>query len=496
MVTLRTGSEGEPDSRRLGRRSGQTVVHRRVVLNYLILFALIFNLLACTASMVRQPVPRDGLTEIVVYLQPSPPQIRRVHWAAGELGLIRADGVRVPLTLHTTDFKGSEVEGRQIFLADGTVPPGAYTGIYIAVRSASIIREEGPAALHVPEEPLKIAASLDLRASDVLTLFLNLEGAGLVKDGFEFSPNFSLELPSRDLTSLIGYMTIPEADRITVFNRKSMLVTDALATGRDPQAIAVDGGNGLAYVALSGEDAIQVLDIFQGTMRERIYLRSGDEPVDLGLTGDGRILLTANYGSDTVSIIDPVLGAESERIQVDRSPTAVIVNRSGTRVYVPCSGSGTVSVLDLSTGVLSASLPLDGTAPIDAALDEDEEKLFVVSRDSPSLAVVDTKTLEVTDSIYVGVGSESILVDDLTGLVLVGRKYSREIALIDPSALMPVDSVRLKGAAGPMALDRQENALLVSLPEEGVIEKVNLVSKKVMGEIRTDFIPSEVAVVE
>jgi YVTN family beta-propeller protein len=412
------------------------------------------------------------------------------------MGLVRSDGVRLPLTLSISDIAGSRIEGRQILLASGVVPPGSYTGVYMTIENASVTREDGPAALLVPKEPLDIPASFDLRPSEVFTLFLTLDGSGLVKEGFEFSPSFSLNRPVRDLTSLIGYVAIPEADRIIVFNRKTMLITDSLATGRNPQAIAVDGRSGLAYVALTGEDAIQVMDISHGTMGERIYLRNGDEPVDLALTRDGRTLLAANFASDTVSIIDPILGAETERLQVDRGPAAVIVNEIGTRAYVPCSRSSTLSVLDLSTGTLSTSLPLDERTPFDAALDRDEERLFVVSRDSPHLAVVDTASLQVTDRIYVGMGSNSILVDDLSGLVLVGRKYSNEIALIDPSALMPVDSVKLEGPAGSMALDRQENALLVSLPEKEVIQKVDLVSKRVMAELQTDLAPSEVAVVE
>jgi YVTN family beta-propeller protein len=465
--------------------------------NGLIFLTLLFLVFSCsTPGTIRNLPPREGLAEVLVYLQPSPAQIRRVQWTMGELGVSRSDGILAPLTLVFRELKGSDVEGQQVLLAHGLVAPGSYNGVFITLQGASVTREDGTAALLVPDHPLEIAGSFDLGASEVLTLFLNLDGAGLVRDGFEFSPSFSLDFPSRDLTSLIGYLTLPQADRITIFNRKSLLITGALATGRTPQAITVDKLRGLAYVALSGEDAIQTLDVFQGVMRQRIFLRNGDKPVDLDLTSDGRVLVTANYASDTVSIVDPVLDMETERIQVERGPAAVIVNKYGTRAYVICSLSGTVSVVDLSTGTLFTSLPLDETTPVDAVLDRDEEKLFVISRDSPNLTVVDTSTLTVTDKIYVGMGAVSIVADDLSGLVLVGRKFGREIALIDPSALMPVDTIRLESAAGPMILDPQQNALLVSIPEKGVVQKVNLVSKKVISEMKTDLIPSEVAVVE
>jgi hypothetical protein len=47
-----------------------------------------------------------------------------------------------------------------------------------------------------------------------------------------------------------------------------------------------------------------------------------------------------------------------------------------------------------------------------------------------------------------------------------------------------------------MTLDRQENALLVSLPEKGVLQKVNLVSKRIVAEMKTEPLPAEVAVIE
>lgn len=460
------------------------------------LLLLTFLLVSCAAGTVRQPPARDGRAEVMVYLQPSPPEVRRLQWTIGKLSLIRSDGSQFPLTLHTKNLKGSDLEGRQTHLASGFLPPGSYSGISFTIGGASITREDGDAALLVPEDPLTIPGSFELETSDVLTLFLNLDPVGLVTDGFKFSPSYELALPSRNLTSLIGYLTVPKADRILIFNRKTMHITGALATGRTPRGITVDADRGLAYVAVSGDDSIQVIDVFQGVIRERISLRTGDEPVDLTLTEDGQVLLSANYASDTISIIDPVQAVEEERISVGQGPTSVIVNREGTRAFVTCSLSNIISVIDLSTRTLSTTLSLEEMTPLTAALDREEEKLFIVSGDSPNLVVVDPKALTIMDKIYVGMGSVSIAVDDLSGLVLVGRKLNNEVSIVDPTALMPVDTIRLQGAAGHMVIDNQENALQVIIPDRRILQKINLVSKSVMAEMQIDAVPSEVAVVE
>jgi YVTN family beta-propeller protein len=462
----------------------------------LALLLLVFLLVSCVPGAVRPPLQRGDRSEVQIYLQPVPPEARRLQWTLGDLKFIRSDGVQFPLTLPTENLKGSDLEERQTQLASGFLPPGTYSGVSLTITKASITREDGDAALLVPEDPLNFPGPFELDSSEVLTLFLNLDPVGLVTGGFRFSPTFELVLPSRDLTSLIGYMTLPEADRIMIFNRKTMRVTGALATGRNPTGISVDADRGLAYVAVTGDDAVQIIDVFQGLVRERVPLRTSDGPVDLALTEDGQVLLSANYASDTVSVIDPVQAVETERIQVGRGPTSVIVSRNGTRAYVTCSQSSTLSVIDLSTRTLSATLSLEETTPLTAALDREEESLFIVSGDSPNLTVVDTVALAVTDKIYIGTGSVSIVVDDLSGLALVGRKFSNEVSIVDPTALMPVDTIRLEGAAGHMTIDRQENALLVTIPDRRILQKVNLVSKRVMAKMSIDAVPSEVAVLE
>ena len=489
-VTIKNTTCRRPDDNKGHSRLNMTV---RCTLGVLAAAALFL-------SCLPQPVPsrprRDGLSEVRVYLQPVPPEARRITWTFDELSAVRNDGIRTPLGLRADRFTGSDLENRQTFLGSGFLPPGSYSGLSLTFREAALKGEDGDAALFMPENPLVVESPFVLAASEVLTLFLDLSPSGLVDDRFAFTPDFSLSLPDQDLPSLIGYLTIPESDRITVFNRKSLRVTGAISTGRDPGAMVVDEARGRAYVAVKGENAVEVVDVFRGDIRERVALRSGDMPVDLDLSEDGLTLITANYGTGTVTVIDPVQAVETGRIDVGRGPTSVTINRAGTRAYVTCSLSGTLSVVDLLTGMQSASIALEETTPLSAAFDAYEERLFVVGPDSPNLTVVDTASLEVTDRVYVGMGSESVIVDEMSGLAYVGRKTVSEIAVIDPAVHLPVDSIGLNGAPGSMTLDTQEKALFVVLPDERVLQKIDLVSRRIMAVMELDGTPREVAVVE
>ena len=65
----------------------------------------------------------------------------------------------------------------------------------------------------------------------------------------------------------------------------------------------------------------------------------------------------------------------------------------------------------------------------------------------------------------------------------MGKRFGGEIAVVDPSSSMLIDSIRVGGNAAYMTIDRQENVLFVVLPERRLVQKVNLISKKIMAEI-------------
>jgi YVTN family beta-propeller protein len=114
-----------------------------------------------------------------------------------------------------------------------------------------------------------------------------------------------------------------------------------------PEAIRFDPVRRQADVALSGDDAVEVIDLLGGEILRRIYLNPGDKPRDAALTLDGRTLLTANSGSDTVSFIDLSALAETARLPVGNGPQAIVLDRAGRRGYVLNALSNSITVIDV-----------------------------------------------------------------------------------------------------------------------------------------------------
>lgn len=149
------------------------------------------------------------------------------------------------------------------------------------------------------------------------------------------------------------------------------------------------------------------------TVSSTIHLGAG--PIGLAVAPDGRQIYTAHHGG--VSFVDTVRGVETVKTEVDAIPgwapaAGMAVAPDGRHLYVtgtvPGSGSaGTLSVIDTATGKLTATIPFgtDGNAPGTPpllispgalALGPNGRTAYVADRGSNTVSVIDTSTGTVT----------------------------------------------------------------------------------------------------
>ena len=426
-----------------------------------------------------EPVHKPALGaqgEAVIYLQPFPQNTRNLRFTLRSISAVGPDGTGIPLNLDFDDFLGTALVGRQKRLAQGALTPGRYRGIRIQVDKAFLLGEEGETALLISDAEVPVDLEFEVFGSQAAALFLTLDSSGLRPGDIIFQPMFTLARSERQLVNLYGYASNAGSNRVTVYNKSTMLVTDTIATGRSPVGMAVDRLRRRLYVACSGDDRIEEIDILAGAVVGRMELRIGDGPLQLARTSDRRLLVSANYGSNSISILDPGARIELERIAVGRKPTDVVLDSSGSRAFVVNSLSNSVSVVDLERNALTAEVAVE-TTPLRAAFEPRSERLFVIHRNSPNLLVVDTAVLMVVEKIFAGLGAISVTSDPQTGLIYVGYR-SGEISIVDPSALMFVDTIPLQGPIAYLTIDDQENSLFALLPEERMLMKINLTSKR------------------
>ncbi|HZV81766.1 MAG TPA: hypothetical protein VFF53_06320 [Geobacteraceae bacterium] len=460
------------------------------------LLLLITSLLLLAGCMAHIPATKPALDdqgEVYLYTRPFPQQASRLGFTLKNIEAVREDGVRFPLALRLTEIKGAEMT-RQRFLASGTLPPGNYTALAFGVKQATLRGEDGDATLLVPEEAVLVDSFFTIARKKARFLSLGFNYNEAVTKSFAFSPAFTVKVPGNPVAGLVGYAANAGANTVTVFDRQSFEVTGIISTGRVPRCVVIDQLRRRAYVALSGDNAIDVIDIPTNEVVGTIRLNSGDEPVELALSPDARSLLCVNSGSGTVSFLDPVALVELERITVGNGPSSIALEPAGSRAFVFNDATSTISVIDVRKRSLMTSLATE-PGPSRGAFNRRGDLLYIIHGQSPNLDLLNPFSLSLQSRRHVGMGMQALKVDRATDLLYAARRLSSEIELFEPSAVLPLTFIRTGGEIVHMAIDGELNNLYAVNPSRKSVHVINLVSKNVSAELDLDEDPAWVAIV-
>ncbi len=432
-----------------------------------------------TSASLKPPLDEEG--EVFLYVQPFPGEAERIRFGLSEVAALRDDGREFPLSLAVSDFSIS-VMSRQRLVASGTLPPGSYTGLSFRAVNPFFRGAEGESALVVPENPLLAGFPFEVRRGKSSVIAGTFRPAEAVIERSGFSPSFLLVHPDQPIPALAGYVANYGSNNITVFNKKSGQVVSVIATGMGPRGIALDKGRQRAYVALAGDDAVDVIDVAAGDIVHRIPLSTGDRPQEPALSPDGRFLLTANKGSDTVSIIDPVSLIELERISVGKAPNAVLFDPAGRRAYVFNTLSDTISIIDLAARQVSATISTDA-GPLRGQMNRKGDRLYVIHALSSYLMVIDTTTLSALQRISAGTAMSALKVDTRTDRIFLGKRNDPVVSVYEPALEMPTDTILAGGGISCMAIDGDENNLYLVLPRKKTLLGINIISNQTVAEL-------------
>ncbi len=275
------------------------------------------------ATPALQPLGREG--EVHVYALSLPRDADRLSFTIAGIAMLRQGGGEVPLQLLERELAGAGWAQRP--LASGRLAPGDYVGVSVHVGAASITRDGESARLLVDPEPTRASLAFRVEAGEAVVVWLRL-GQGSLRGDFAFAPGFTATLPPQTPPQVALYCTNTGSASVTAVDRRARLVTGVVPVGAEPRGIALDRAGRRAYVALSREDQLEVIDLAAGAPVGRIRLSPGDGPGDVALAADGT-LVVVNVRSRSVSFVDPLAMSEVARVPVGDAPSALLVDRVG-----------------------------------------------------------------------------------------------------------------------------------------------------------------------
>jgi YVTN family beta-propeller protein len=222
---------------------------------------------------------------------------------------------------------------------------------------------------------------------------------------------------------------------------------------RYPAGLGLAPDGRFLYVAENLADSLAVMDVATG----RVLARYPTEryPYGIAVAGDGTVYVSA-WGGRTVSVFAPSLDGRLQPLRpfhAGRHPSALLLNRSGTRLFVASASTDRVAVMDTRTGQRLVDLldappagPEEGSTPNALALSPDGTRLYVAEADNNAVAVFD---LSASTSDVAGARGD----DRLAGRVPVDW-YPTALAAVGDSLLVLSAKGRPPGANsdGPQPL--------------------------------------------
>jgi YVTN family beta-propeller protein len=165
---------------------------------------------------------------------------------------------------------------------------------------------------------------------------------------------------------------------------------------RYPAGLAVSSDGHTLFVAENLSDSLAVVDVASRRVVQR--LPTERYPYGVAAGSDGTVYVSA-WGGNTVSIFsrDPHGSyTASERLRVLRHPSALLLNRDGSRLFVVSGSTDRVAIVDTkSRAVVDTIVDTvpggtgEGSTPNALALSVNGTRLFIAEADNNAVAIVD-----------------------------------------------------------------------------------------------------------
>ena len=455
--------------------------------------AVAFGLVGCVTP-ARPPVSESPLQDegtVYVYLAPVPHEGRRFAFDVKGVAATGEGGTSVPLQVRLSKVGGPDQPQGERLLAHGRLPRGNYGGLEITTSDASLSGDDRGGKLVAGAAPVRVNASFEVRSGRAVVLSLTFDPQRSVLAGGDFTPRFSAVVPARTPPQLVGACSNTRTNDLTLFDVWTRSVTNAVASGRSPYGLALDPQAARAWVALSGQDQIDVVDLSRAESASKIPMRGGDEPRALQMLPDRRTLLVLNFRSQTAAFVDAFSTQELARVPVGEAPWSITVQRGANRAFVLNRRSNTFTVIDLGTRQAIASVPTE-PEPLFAQVSRDGKRLYVIHAGSPFMNEYALPGLTITRRIRVGLGATAVKLDPRTDLLYVAHADTGRIEAYDAFSTFPVDAFEVPGWVSNMAIDDPQDQLFALMPEARAIAVVDLTSRKVLAVIDVSGDPYEI----
>ena len=252
---------------------------------------------------------------------------------------------------------------------------------------------------------------------------------------------------------------------------------------------------GRAYVTNEDGESVSVLDTGKAEVVATVNV--GKRPRGLKLSHDGARLYVAVSGlpkcppsvpdeecaklkhdlsADGIAVIDTATLKLTGLLKSGSDPEQFDLSHDGKQLFISNEDSGTLTVLNVSTGVVEKSVPV-GKEPEGVRVTPDGRWIAVTSEEGNALYVIDARSLSVAKSVSVGKRPRDVAFTPDGKTAYVSGEFDSSIySTTMPDAPSATQLLKLRKEARPMGLilDAPRHRLFVSTGRGGTVAVIAL----------------------
>jgi len=196
-------------------------------------------------------------------------------------------------------------------------------------------------------------------------------------------------------------VTDRQGNKLYFVNADTYEILGSLATGIQPQEIAVTPDNKKAFVANHNDhrNTIMVVDLENLTKVGELVPTPYWKPHSMAVTGDGTKLYVTCEATKSVAELNIETGKVLRGFKTnERNSHMLVLSPDEKTIYTANSIHGTVVYIEVESGLRRGSI-LSGPGCEGIAISPDGLEVWAANRQADTIAIIDTKTKKVTKTI-------------------------------------------------------------------------------------------------
>jgi YVTN family beta-propeller protein len=189
-------------------------------------------------------------------------------------------------------------------------------------------------------------------------------------------------------------------------------------------------------------------------------------PYGVAVSSTGVGYVTSICGS-TVARFDEPSHSVNASVTVGSAPAHVALNPAGTVAYVANQTGESVSVVDVATNAVTATLPLTGADVYNLKVSPDGKRLYVTRQDG-TLYVIDAATLAILKTVTVGFGPNGLAFHPTQPILYVSAIQSGNVSVVNTNSYTVTNTYTVGGMPQRIAVSPDGIELYVANEQSGL----------------------------